>query len=69
MEVNEEEDDTTLDFSAKVTEIDVVTKVLSIKHFSVHAALKGMSYEKMKVLHDKIQAAKEGAGIVETLSR
>ncbi len=48
MEVNEEEDDTTVDFNAKDTDIDVVTKVLSIKHFSVHAALKGMSYEKMR---------------------
>ena len=67
LEVNEEEDDTTLDFGAKDTDIDVVTKVLSIKHFSVHAALKGMSYEKMKALNDKIQAAKEGARMVEML--
>ena len=67
MEVNEEEDDTTLDFSAKATDIDAVTKVLSIKHFSAHAALKGMSYEKMKVLNDKIQAAKEGPRIIEML--
>ena len=67
MEVNEEEDDTTLDLNAKDTDIDVVTKVLSIKHFSVHAALKGISYEKMKVLNDKIQAVKEGARIIEML--
>jgi hypothetical protein len=67
LEVNEEEDDTTVDFNAKDTDIDVVTKVLSIKRFSVHAALKGMSYEKMKALNDKIQAAKEGARMVEML--
>ena len=67
MEVNEEEEDVSLDFNVKETDINVVTKVLSIKHFSVHAALKGISYEKMKVLNDKIQAVKEGARIIEML--
>ena len=65
LEVNEEEDDTTLDFSAKDTDVDVVMKALSIEHFSVHAALKGMSYEKMKVLNDNTQSAKEGIRIIE----
>ena len=69
LEVNEEEEDVSLDFNVKETDINVVTKVLSIKHFSVHAALKGMSYEKMMVLNDKIQSTKEGTRIIDILAK